>query len=52
LAVLDRRGVTALRGTRRGISFKRAARLTFSAEDVVPGEEGQTPVLGRPGSSP
>ncbi len=48
-----RGGVTVLRGTRRGISLKRAARLTFFDEDVVPGEEGQfLPVLGRPGSSP
>jgi hypothetical protein len=47
-----RGGVTVLRGTRRGISLKGAARLTFFEEDVVPGEEGQFPVLGRPGSSP
>ena len=47
-----RGGVTVLRGTRRGISLRGAARLTFFAEGVVPGEEGEFPVLGRPGSSP
>ena len=47
-----RGGVSVLRGTRRGISLKRAARLTFFDEGVVPGEEGEFPVLGRPGSSP
>jgi hypothetical protein len=52
LSVLDRRGVTALRGTRRGISLKRGARLKLSDEGVVPGEAGESPVLGRPGSSP
>ena len=52
LAVMGRRGVTVLRGTRRGISLKRPARLTFSAEGVAPGEGGKAPVLGRPGSSP
>ncbi|MGH2836923.1 MAG: integrin alpha, partial [Thermoleophilaceae bacterium] len=41
-----RGGVTVLRGTRRGISFKRAARLTFFGEGVVPGERGEAPVLG------
>jgi hypothetical protein len=58
LAVADlgidqrRGGATVLRGTRRGISFRRAARVTFFAQGVVPGEEGDFPVLGRPGSSP
>ena len=47
-----RGGVSVLRGTRGGISFQNAARLTFFDEGVVPGDVGELPVLGRPGSSP
>jgi hypothetical protein len=46
-----RGGVTVLRGTRRGISLRDAARLTFFSEGLVLNEVSEFPVLGRAGSS-
>jgi FG-GAP repeat len=55
-AISDPRGVTLLQGTRRGLSLKRASRLTYSRSGATTGTgatgpNADHPRIGRPGSS-